>query len=118
MPYKRGQKWYAQIRKEGTKLERVFQTKKEAMDWEAEMRKKPASEWSGKTDMVCLNDWAQKYLDFCRSSFSNNTYVEKRSLFKRIFKTIDPAMPVSKLKPAQIMTQLSGSGLSDRQFVL
>lgn len=32
MPYKRGQKWYAQVRKEGMKLERVFQTKREAAD--------------------------------------------------------------------------------------
>ncbi|WP_054033657.1 tyrosine-type recombinase/integrase [Desulfatitalea tepidiphila] len=103
MPYKRNHKWYAQVRKEGQKCERVFLTKKEAVDWEVEMRKKPVSEWSGRTDTVCLNDWAQKYLDFSRPSFSHNTYVEKRSLFKRLFKILDPDMPVSKLKPALLM---------------
>jgi len=106
MPYKRNHKWYAQVRKEGQKCERVFLTKKEAVDWEVEMRKKPVSEWSGRTDTVCLNDWAQMYLDYCRSSFSAKTYAEKRSLFKRLFKTIEPAMPVTDLKPAKIMTYI------------
>ena len=50
MPYKRGMKWYAQVRKDGLKREKIFLTKKEAVDWEAEMRRKPVSEWLEKTD--------------------------------------------------------------------
>ncbi len=106
MPYKRNHKWYAQVRKEGLKRERVFPTKKEAVDWEAEMRRKPLSEWSRETDTVSLNDWAQKYLDYSRSSFSAKTYQEKRSAFKRMFKALDPDMSVTKLKPAKIMAHI------------
>ena len=31
MPYKKGQKWIAQVRKEGKRLEKVFPTQKEAI---------------------------------------------------------------------------------------
>jgi integrase len=108
MPYKRGQKWYAQVRKDGIKKERVFQTKKEAVDWEAEMRRKPVSEWLKRTDTVCLADWAQQYLDFSKTSHSIKVYKEKRFVFRTFFKEVDPAMPVSELKPATVMTYVLG----------
>lgn len=108
MPYKRGQKWYAQVRKDGIKKERVFPTKKQAMDWEAEMRRKPASDWGKPIDMVCLGDWAQLYLDFARTSFSTKTYQEKRVMFKGFFEAIDPSMPVAKLTPAIVLQYVVG----------
>ena len=97
-------KWYAQVRKDGLKREKIFLTKKEAVDWEAEMRRKPVSEWLERTDTTCLADWAQWYLDFARSSFSTTTYKEKRSMFRSLFKDVDPSMPVAKLKPATILS--------------
>jgi len=104
MPYKRGMKWYAQVRKDGLKREKIFLTKKEAVDWEAEMRRKPVSEWLERTDTTCLADWAQRYLDFAKTGFSAKTYHEKRSMFRSFFKEIDPAMPVMKLNPATILS--------------
>ena len=104
MPYKRGMKWYAQVRKDGLKREKIFLTKKEAVDWEAEMRRKPVSEWLERTDTTCLADWAQLYLDFAKSSFSTTTYKEKRSMFRNLFKDVDPSMPVAKLKPTIILS--------------
>lgn len=103
MPYKRNHKWYAQVRKEGQKREKVFQTKKEAVDWEADMRRKPISDWFKKTDMVCIGDWAQLYLDFAQTSFVEKTYQEKRALFKRFLIEVDKEMPVKYLKPAAVM---------------
>jgi integrase len=102
MPYKRGQKWIAQVRKEAQRLEKVFLSKKEAKDWEAKMRRKPVEEWNEKTAMVCLGDWAQAYLDVARVRFAKTTYHEKKVMFKRFLKLIDPAMPVSALKPAHV----------------
>lgn len=103
MPYVKGKKWIAQVRKENQRLEKVFLTKKEAKDWEAKMRRKPVEEWNRKTDTVCLNDWAQDYLDVAKVRFSTKTYKEKVSMFKRFFKVIDPAMPIVKLKPGDVL---------------
>jgi integrase len=104
MPYRRGQNWIAQIRKDGQRQEKVFPTKAEAMDWEAEMRRKPVNDWSEKTATVCLGDWAELYLDAAKSRFSEKTYHEKRSVFRRLFREFDPATPASELKPAHVMT--------------
>lgn len=103
MPYKKGQKWIAQVRKESQRLEKVFLTKKEAKDWETKMRRKPVEEWNEKTTTVCLNDWAQVYLDVAKVRFTTKTYKEKVSMFKRFFKVINPVLPVSELKPANVL---------------
>lgn len=103
MPYKRGQKWIAQVRKSGMKREKVFQTRKEALNWETKMRRKPVSDWKKKIDTVCLGDWAEKYLDYAQSMFSQETYGEKKSMFALFFENVDPTMPVSKLTRAKVL---------------
>ena len=67
------------------------------------MKRKPVSEWSGKTDMVCLIDWAEAYLDYSKARYSVKTYKEKRSTFQRFFKIIDPETPITALTPAMVM---------------
>jgi len=103
MPYKRGQNWIGQVRKEGQRREKVFPTKKEATEWEAEMRRKPANDWNKKIDTVCLGDWAERYLDVAKARFSDKTYDEKRSMFRRFFGELDPATSVLELKPSKVM---------------
>ncbi|MFP4572916.1 MAG: tyrosine-type recombinase/integrase [Desulfobacterales bacterium] len=103
MPYKSGKKWKAQVRKEGLRQEKTFDTKKEAIDWETKMRKKPADEWVEKTNTVCLNDWAQQYLDYAEAKFSEKTYKEKQTMFKLFFKQVDPELPVAELTPKKVM---------------
>jgi len=104
MPYpmKNG-KYKAQVRKtteDGQKhqKDKTFLTKKEALNWEAEMRKKPVSEWNGKTDMVCLVDWAETYLDYAQDTFVSKTYKEKKAIFRNFFTEVDANLPVSELK--------------------
>ena len=94
----KGQKWIAQVRKEGKRLEKVFWTKKEALSWEAKMRRKPAIDWNVKTATACLGDWAQAYLDFAEARFTVKTYKEKRALFRLFFREVSPALPVANLK--------------------
>jgi integrase len=103
MPYKRGEKWVAQVRKEGERKEKVFLTKKEALEWEVETKKKSPDAWNKKTDTICLGDWAQAYLDHAESMFVFKTYDEKRSMFRRFFKEVEPSLPVSGLTPAKVM---------------
>jgi integrase len=91
------------VRKKGKRKEKLFKTKKEAVAWEAEMKRKPVEEWEEKTDTVCLIDWADDYMSFAKSSFSVKTYEEKRSVFKRFLKEFDPGNPVSQVKMADVM---------------
>ena len=70
------------------------------------MRRKPASDWNEKIDTVCLGDWAELYLDTAKSRFSEKTYHEKCSVFRRLFRGFDPAMTVSEFKPSHAMTHI------------
>jgi integrase len=53
-----------------------------------------------------LADWAQAYLDVARARFTTKTYDEKRSVFRRFFTEVSPALPVLKLKPADVMAYI------------
>jgi len=117
MPYKKGQKWVAQVRKNGKRKEKIFNTKKEAVTWEAEMRQKPTKDWKKKIGTICIGDWAQEYLDFAQAKFVFKTYDEKRSVFRRFLKEIDPAQSVLELNLARVLLyiikqskQRSGNG--------
>lgn len=103
MPYARGKKWIAQVRKDGKRREKVFPTKKEAIAWEAKMQRKPVEDWNGKTATISLGDWALKYLDYAQSKFSTKTYKEKCLAFRLFFKEMKPALPIEKLKPADVL---------------
>jgi len=63
-------------------------------------------EWNEKTITTSLVDWAEKYLDYAKSRFSSKTYKEKCLAFRLFFKEIDPALPVEKLKPANVLTHI------------
>jgi len=96
MPYQKNGKWKAQVRKDGKRKERAFNTKKEALAWEAEMRQ-VKDNWEEKTATTCLLDWAEAYMDDCRERYVEKTYDEKRSVFQRFFKEVNPEMDVSDL---------------------
>ena len=102
MPYKKGQKWVAQVRVNGKRKEKIFLSKKEAIAWESKSRSNPEEIWPEKTGTMSLFDWSQAYLDYAKAQFANTTYNEKRVMFKRLLKEIDPALPVSELTPGHI----------------
>ena len=106
MPYQKGQKWIAQVRKEGKRLEKVFWTKKEALSWEVRMQRRPASDWSNKTATACIGDWVQAYLDYAQARFTVKTYKEKRTLFRLFLKEVSPELAVSNLKPGDVMSYI------------
>lgn len=106
MPYKTGKKWKAQVRKEGLRKEKLFDTKKEAIDWETEMRKKSADEWVEKKEAFCLAEWAEAYLDYAEARFSEKTYKEKKAMFKLFFAAVDRNLPVEKLTSKVVMNYI------------
>jgi integrase len=67
------------------------------------MRRKPAEDWTEKTDTTSLGDWASKYLDYAKSTFSTKSYKEKCLVFRLFFKVVDPSTPVEKLTSADVM---------------
>lgn len=95
MPYKRKDKWVAQVRMNKKKREKTFRTKKEAINWENEMRKNTFSD--SEENMTCLAEWAEQYLDFSSVQFVPKTYDEKKAAFKRFFKEVDAGLPVVDL---------------------
>jgi len=103
MPYKRGKKYIGQVRRAGQKREKIFLNKKDAKAWEVEMQQLPDEEWKGTTGTNCLFDWAEAYLDHSKGMFSDKTYDEKQSMFRRFLKQVDPMLPVEELTPAIVL---------------
>lgn len=107
MPYKKGQKWVAQVRVSGKRKEKIFLSKTEAKGWESECRSNPEEIWPEKTNTVSLFDWSQLYLDYAEAQFAAVTYEEKKAMFKRLLKEIDPALPVSELTPGHTQAYIT-----------
>ena len=51
--------------------------------------------------------WSQVYLDFAKAQFASVTYDEKRVMFKRLLRDLDPNLPVSELTPGQIQAYIT-----------
>lgn len=98
---KRGKtRWLASVMKDGKRKQKTFNTKSEALDWEAEQR---SEDWSRtNTDSLVLLEWANKYLDYCQK-FSEATLWEKKYTFQTFFKMVDEDEPVSSLTPGVVL---------------
>jgi len=86
-------RWLACVKKQDIRKQRLFDTRSAALDWEAQMRRELEEE-NVQTRTVSLADWATEYLDYARAKFAEMTYREKRDVFKRFFRTINPDLPV------------------------
>ena len=108
MPYKRGHKWVAQVRRKGYRKQGIFKTKTEAQAWEVKWRHRPPEDWeeSETTTASSLIDWANDYLTYAQARFTTKTYAEKRFIFKRFFKVINPQTMLSELTPRQALAFL------------
>ena len=71
------------------------------------MLRKPPEEWSEKTATVSIDDWAQAYLDYAKVRFTEATYSEKRSMFKRFFNGNCLLFQLSNLKPGDVLTYIT-----------
>ncbi|MBI9077681.1 MAG: tyrosine-type recombinase/integrase [Desulfatibacillum sp.] len=95
-------RWQACVKKDGARRQKVFATRKEALDWEAEQRK-VVEETKTDTPSWTLLDWASEYLDDAQSRFAVKTYNEKRSVFKNLLKTFPPNSPVEAMEPGALL---------------
>jgi integrase len=107
MPYRRGEKWIGCIQRNNRQKEKICLTKKEALDWESRMRKLSEEEWAKTLITYSIHDRANEYLDFCLIKFSDSVYKEKKFLFKRFFKIIDPQTDPEAVTPKMALDYLS-----------
>lgn len=93
MPYKLKKNgktvWMAQVKLNGRKYRRQFQTKADAKAWEVERKNATAEPEEPTIPTTSLLELANHYLNYA-VKFAPKTYSEKRTAFKRFFKSIDP----------------------------
>jgi integrase len=108
MPYKRGEKWVAQVKMDGKKVaQKVFLKKKDAKAWEVQTAKEFSEDPVGtEASTVYLIEWANDYLDHCIEVFSDKTFREKKAVFKRFFKSVDLNKPVTELTQEMVMSYM------------
>ena len=98
--------WIADVMRNGKRYYRIFNTKTEALGWEAEIRKSPEESLMTPLESLTLLEWATKYLEYSKAKFVEKTFDEKKTIFKRFFKSIDPQLTVDKIKPVQVLNYL------------
>lgn len=101
MPYKddRGL-WKAHIMTNGKRLTKRFNTKREALAWEADVK---SGKFEQKINTVCLAEWATAYLDFAKTKFGIKTYKEKTAVFKLFFQFVSPNLSVEDLTSRMVL---------------
>ena len=94
MPHKhkiKGQwtgQWLGQVKQHGVRRRKLCPSKDAAKAWEVEMKRRGNTQVlqapeSTQIAMVCLLEWAEKYLDYSLR-YSPKTYSEKRNSFRRL----------------------------------
>lgn len=107
-------RWKGRVQKMGRIKQKLFNTKAEALAWEAQER---AADWEATTDTACsLKDWAEKYLDHA-AKYDRKTYNEKRQALRELFAAtagkgkarqliVNPLSPVTSLTPGKVLAAL------------
>jgi len=102
--------WFGQVKHHGVRRRKLFPSKDVAKAWEVEMKRRGSMQAlqapeSTQTAMVCLLEWAEKYLDYCLR-YSPKTYSEKRNTFRRLLHAFGGPAPVETLKPGPVLEYL------------
>lgn len=106
MPYKEGGKWRGAVMVDGQRKTKLFDTRKAARDWEAAERKR-LKNFPLTSDGMALNVFCTRYLNYVEArKLSRKTYVEKRTLAKRICDRFGKHSWVGEITVDQIATYL------------
>ena len=97
MPYRKTKngknRWVGSVMIDGRRKNKIFDSKKDAKAWEAEMHS------AGQVTVTpSLLQWAEQYLDFA-TKFSPKVYSEKCGVFRRFFHFVKPTAKADKMKP-------------------
>jgi integrase len=116
MPHKhkiKGQwtgQWLGQVKQHGVRRRKLCPSKDAAKAWEVEMKRRGNTQVlqapeSTQIAIVCLLEWAEKYLDY-PLRYSPKTYSEKRNSFRRLLHAFGGPAPVETLKPGAVLEYL------------
>lgn len=104
-------RWLGCVKKNGDRKQKLFETRTEALDWEArtrrEMERQPVA-----IPTVSLGEWATNYLNYAHTKFVEKTYREKRDVFKRFFSSVDPDLEVETFSPKHALAYLQAQAES------
>lgn len=104
MPYRDRGKYRTSVHINGKRLpSRSFETKREAKEYEAELRKQYRK---GLQDMA-LGDLIVKYLDYSEIQFMPETYKAKLGVMHRLLKSINKDVSVSEITRAMVFEHLT-----------
>lgn len=82
---------------DGVRRTATFPTKAEARQWEARQK---AEDWrQAPQEILTAYSAASQYLDDVQGRMSRQVYVEKQSVFRLLFRTIDPRTGLPSTKP-------------------
>ncbi len=106
-------RWKARVQKQGVIRQKLFDTKHEALAWEAAQRK---ADWTQESSSGTLRAWAQAYLAYA-AKFDRKTRNEKIQAFRELFaaktgpgrkgeRILNPDAPAAGLTPAQVLAAL------------
>jgi integrase len=112
MPYwdKERQQWQGIVRYKRLKKKRAFKVKRDATAWEVQLRKDLQAQETQKTSKTAtatdLLSFFNRYLDDAELRFSKKTFVEKRTLCRKLIKRWGNP-PVDEITPEMIQKYLS-----------
>lgn len=106
MPHKKKRngkiRWYGSVTINGHRSTRVFDSKRDAVDWEAEVRMSSPVVEQVVTELPTLAEWSRDYLSFA-AKFSDKVVNEKFNAFKRFLDSLAPNQRVDKLTAGQAL---------------
>jgi len=97
--------WVGEVRRGRQRIQKLFGSKRKALDWEKDQKDIPAENWKIATESS-LGEMALDYLDYSKSKHSAKTYQTKKSVFGRFFVYSDPDIPPDKLRADQVFFYL------------
>ena len=112
MPYwdRPRQRWQALVRWQGRKIKKAFKIKRDAVAWEVQTRKEleeqeiqKAATTETVTDFLTL---CNRYLDDAKLRYIRKTYVEKKTLCKKLLKAWGN-LPVDQITPEMVQKYLA-----------
>lgn len=95
-------KWEAQVRKGQEKRRKLFDRKKDALEWESEERRR---DWSQPTSSVSLAAWSVAYLTYAKR-FQKSVQDEKARAFRLFFLRERPERLVTKYTPKDALEHI------------
>ncbi len=97
-------RWRGRVKKNGKAKSKFFDTKVEALAWEAEQR---VVVLKISTASLTLIEWSTEYLNYVQPRVAPEVYRQKRMALKRLINRLGPDRTVASLDPLEIEQHLA-----------